>query len=172
VGMSARLIAIVAAAGWVGLAVLLALPVVRSSDSEPVLPDAGPPAASLRETTANGLIEAKVFLLPNLGYRLDILVSQEPGAPPPRVIRPTVILEMDGMDMGRSRPSLYLAGVGEFRAEGTFAMPGRWRFRVGFKEELFDLEVTTPPSGERAPASGATGSSFGHLLGHLSGGWL
>lgn len=170
--MSARLIAIVVAAGWVGLAVLLALPALRGSGADPVLPDDGAPAASLVESTSNGLIEAKVFLLPNLGYRLDILVSQESGAPPPRVIRPTVILEMDGMDMGRSRPSLHLAGIGEFRAEGTFAMPGRWRFRVGFEEELFDLEVTTPPSGGRAPTSGATESSFGHLLDHLSGGWL
>ena len=83
-----------------------------------------------------------VTLLPDLGYRLDIRLTRAAGAPLPDRVRPRVIVEMDGMD--GIEPPLALTGSGGYRAEGVLPMPGRWRFRTGFEEELLDLIVDVP----------------------------
>lgn len=172
--MSVRRAAILSSLALAGASMLLAWPDALGPRGELEAPVAQEPAATLTEATAEGMIDAAVILLPDLGYRLDILISPEPGAPPPRQGKPTVLLERPGMDSGGIEPFVDLIGVGAFRVEGTFAKPGRWRFRIGFQDRLHDLVLdvampdwTTPDRG-----SGAPRSSIGHLLDDLGGGWL
>ena len=184
--MISRIIAVVAALGLVALTVVLALPAIRGVDP-PVVTSGDPtrPVAVMERRTSYGVLEAEVFLLPDLKYRLDIRVSLDPSASPPRIVRPRVILEMAKMDMGRVEPPLLLSGMGEFQAEGALSMPGEWRFRLGFEDELFDLLVNVPESVGRPepitspepitnpePITSPGPSAFGHLLDHLGAGWL
>lgn len=173
--MASRILPIFGALAILGLVVLLALPALRGPGN-PVASPEGPvnPVAIFEQQTSGGLLEAELFLLPDLGYQLDLRVSLDPSSSPPRILRPSVILEMEGMDMGRTEPSLTMTGAGDFSAIGTFAMPGRWRFRLGFESELYDLRVDVPPASRAnsAPTSRSSQSSFGHLMSHLGGSWL
>ena len=173
--MASRFVAAFAAVVLFALIAVLSVPVLLGVRA-PAVPSEDParPVAALEQPTSNGLLKAELFLLPDLGYRLDLFFSLDPGAPPPRILRPTVILEMEGMDMGRTEPSLTLVGMGEFSASGSFPMPGQWRFRIGFEDEFFDLPVRVPePSPSLpAPVPSPARSSFGHLVSHLKGTWL
>lgn len=172
--MASRIVAAMGAVLLFALIAALSVPVLLGVPV-PVAPSEDPsrPAAALEQQTSGGLLEAKLFLLPELGYRLDLFVSRDPGAPAPQSILPTVILEMEGMDMGRTEPPLTLIGIGEFRASGSFLMPGRWRFRLGFEDELFDLPVSVPASSsDPAPAPSPARSSFGHFATRREGAWL
>lgn len=173
--MASRIVAAFAAVVLLMLLAALSVPLFFGIPAPAVLSeDPNGPVAVLEQPTSGGLLRAELFLLPNLDYRLDLLVSLDPEAPGPQILRPTVILEMDGMGMGRTEPPLLLLGMGEFSASGTFQMPGQWRFRVGFGDELFDLRVAVPapsPSGF-VPASGSAGQSFGNLANFSKGTWL
>ena len=132
--------------------------------------DRARPIATLEQSTSNGLLKAELFLLPDLGYRLDLLLSRDPAAPPPRIQRPTVILEMEGMAMGRTELPLLLVAMGEFSASGLFPMPGQWRFRIGFEDELFDLPVRVPEAALQIPLSSP--DSLGRFVNRPEGAWL
>ena len=100
------------------------------------------PDARLSRQTAAGQLEAELFLEPGLTWQLDIHVAPEVSSVGQD--RPTVILEMADMEMGRGEPPLQLGAAGEFDAEGQVPMPGRWRFQVGVQDELLDMVVSVP----------------------------
>lgn len=142
-GPASRIAAIIAAIVAV-LAGALALPALRGSD--PPADAAEAPAARGSEQVGAWFVEADVTLLPNLGYRLDILLTRDAGAPPPDRQRPIVVVGMDGM--ADVEPPLTLLAAGDWQAEGILPMPGRWRFGIGFDEGLLELVVDVPPAGE------------------------
>lgn len=175
--MVSRIVAALAALILLGLIAALSAPVligVRSPVLSPL--DSARPVATLEQPTSAGFLKAELFLLPELGYRLDLLVTLDPEASSPLTPSPTVMLEMEGMVMDRVEVPLELVAMAEFRARGSFPMPGRWLFRIGLEDELFSLPVsvsqTSVSSPPPTPAAGSTGSTFGHLLDHLAGGWL
>ena len=173
--MANRIIAALAAVLLFALIAAFSVPVLFGVPA-PASPDGDPnrPVAAFKQRTSGAVLEAELFLLPELGYRLDLFVSPDPSAPPRRSIRPTVTLEMEGMDMGRTEPPLTLTGISEFRATGSFPMPGRWRFRLGFEDELFDLPVSVPAlsPANPEPMPSPARSSFGHFVDHREGAWL
>jgi hypothetical protein len=144
-GGTASRLAAIAAVAVAAFAGALALPVLRGLDPPQVGAEAGL-AASSAEQIGAWLVQADVALLPDLGYRLDIRLTRDVGAPPPDRLRPIVVVGMEGM--ADTRPPLTLVGSGDWRAEGTLPMPGRWRFGIGFGEDLTELVVDVPPPGE------------------------
>lgn len=142
-GSASRMAAIAAAAAVVAFAGLLALPALRG---------AAPPADAAMASAARGserlgawLVEADAALLPNLGYRLDIRLTGDAGAPPPDTLRPEVVVSMNGMpDIA---PALTATGAGAWRAEGTLPMAGRWRFGIGLDGGLMTLPVDVQSGG-------------------------
>lgn len=104
----------------------------------PTVPQADA-AAELSVQTDMGLLEAQVVLLPDLNYELDVHVDRDAEAV--GQIRPTLVLEMMDMNMEPVSPPLHVLSANEFHGAGRFSMPGRWRFQLGFGEDLHDLEV-------------------------------
>lgn len=141
--MIARIAAFILAGAFVGLAILMASAVLWPPAPATPARTGAQPDAELSIQTELGALEAEVFVEPGMVYQLDLHVALIDGVVGP--IRPTVILEMADMAMGQTRPSLHILSSGEFHAEGRFAMPGRWLFRIGFGDELHVLAVNVPP---------------------------
>lgn len=142
-GGTASRIAAAAAVATLAFAGALALPALRGAEL-PSAAVAGLAAQGARHVGA-WLVEADLWLLPDQGYRLDVRLTRDVGAPAPDRLRPIVVLAMDGMH--RFEPPLALVGPGDFRAEGRLPMPGRWRVSVGFDEGTLDLLVDVPAAG-------------------------
>lgn len=142
-GTASRLAAITAVA-IAAFAGALAVPALRGFD--PSTETVGVPSTRGSEQIEDWLVEADVTLLPDLGYRLDIHLTRDVGAPPPDRLRPLVVVSMDGMP--DVMPPLMILGAGNWRAEGTLPMSGRWRFGIGFGEDRVELVVDVPPAGE------------------------
>lgn len=163
--MAGRIVAAFAAVVLFALLAAFTIPLVIGVPAPTVLlKDLARPVATLNQPTSIGLLRAELFLLPNLGYQIDLLVSRDADAPS-GTIRPIVIVEMVGMDMGRAEPPLQVIATGEFSAAGSLPMPGQWRFRVGFGNELFDMLVSVPEAS--ASLSTPASSSFGPLANYV-----
>lgn len=100
-------------------------------------------AAELSVQTDMGLLEAQVTLLPDLAYELDVHVDRDADAV--GQIRPTLVISLMDTDIEPMKPPLHVLSANEFHGEGRFAMPGRWRFQLGFGEDLHDMEVVVTP---------------------------
>ncbi|WP_054005301.1 hypothetical protein [Cypionkella psychrotolerans] len=129
------LLALLAVLAWGGL---------RSPTSQTAPGNQSQPAATLSEQLSEGLIEAQVYVLGDLSYRIDIQFSPEatstiPASMPPDVIMAMVSMHMDGFD-----PPLELLGAGMWRTQGKLPMAGDWILNVGygddFAEATFNVE--------------------------------
>lgn len=141
--MIARIAAFILAGTFVGFAILMTSAVLWPPAPATPAQASAQPDAELSIQTDLGALDAEVLVEPGMIYRLDLHVAWIDGVVGP--IRPTVILEMADMAMSQTRPSLRVLSTGEFHAEGRFAMPGRWLFRIGFGDELHVLAVNVPP---------------------------
>ena len=102
------------------------------------------PAATLSEQLSEGLIEAQVYVLGDLSYRIDIQFSPDTTSTilsgmPPDVVLATATMHMDGFD-----PPLEFVGAGMWRTVGKLPMAGDRILNVGygddFAEVIFSVE--------------------------------
>lgn len=143
-GGTAFRLAVIAAVAVAAFAGALAVPALRGLN--PPTEAVGAPSARGSEQIEDWLVEADVTLLPDLGYQLDIRLTRDVGAPPPDQLRPIVVVSMDGMP--DVKPPLSIVGVADWQVEGTLPMPGRWRFGIGFGDDLVELVVDVPSAGD------------------------
>ena len=121
------------------LAALCAWRIVRSGPESEPDPGADQPAATLSEQFADGLIEAQVYVLGDLAYRIEIQfspgsISNIPSSMPPVVNLSMVSMHMDGFDQ-----TLKLVGPGAGRSKGKILMAGMWIINVGYGDEFAEV---------------------------------
>ena len=121
------------------LAALFAWGGLRSGPQSEPDPRADQPAATLSEQLADGLIEAQVYVLGDLAYRIEIQfspgsTSNIPSTMPPDVNFSMVSMHMDGFDQ-----PLELVGPGAWRSKGKIPMAGMWIMNVGYGDEFAEV---------------------------------
>lgn len=135
---------ITAALIGIPLLVLLAMLAWGGLRGPTVPTDQTQPAATLSEQLSEGLIEAQVYVLGDLSYRIEIQFSPDTtsnilSGMPPDVIMAMATMHMDGFD-----PPLELVGAGMWRTVGKLPMAGDWILNVGygddFAEVIFSVE--------------------------------
>ena len=104
--------------------------------------DISQPAETLSEQLSEGLIEAQVYVLGDLSYRIDIQFSPEPTSTildgmPPEVIMAMATMHMDGFD-----PPLELVGSGMWRTVGKLPMAGDWILNVGYGDDFAEVNFS------------------------------
>ena len=126
------------------LAALFAWGALRSGPESQVDSGAAQPAATLSEQLADGLIEAQVYVLGDLAYRIEIQFSPGSTSTIPSTMPPEVHLTMVSMHMDGFDQPLELVGPGAWRSQGKIPMAGMWIMNVGYGDEfaelLFDAE--------------------------------
>ncbi len=127
------LLAVLAMFAWAGL---------RGPSSPSGGADQTQPAATLSEQLSDGLIEAQVYILGDLRYRIEIQFSPGPTATslsgvPPDVVMAMVAMHMDGFD-----PPLELVGGGAWRTMGKLPMAGDWILNVGYGDDFAEVIFT------------------------------
>lgn len=129
------LLALLAMLAWGGL---------RGPSNPAATADQTQPAAILSEQLSDGLIEAQVYVLGNLSYRIDIQFSPETTSTILTGVPPDVVLAMATMHMDGFDPPLELVGAGMWRTQGKLPMAGDWILNVGsgddFAEVTFNVE--------------------------------
>lgn len=103
--------------------------------------ESGPsiPTATLSEQISDGLIEAQVFVLGNLAYRIEIQFSPGSTSSIPSTMPPEVILSMASMHMDGFDQPLELVGPGAWRSQGKIPMAGMWIMSVGYGDEFAEV---------------------------------
>lgn len=101
--------------------------------------DALIPAGILSEQLSDGMIEAQVYVLDNLAYRLEIQFSPNSNSNIPSTMPPEVNLSMESMHMDGFNQSLELVGNGAWQSQGVVPMAGRWIVNVGYGDEFAEM---------------------------------
>lgn len=142
--MKAKVTSAVIGVALLVLIAMLAWGGLRSPAPSAGAGDPSQPVAELSEQLSEGLIEAQVYALGDLNYRIEVQFSPEATSTtltgvPPEVIMAMVTMHMDGFD-----PPLELVGAGAWRTVGKLPMAGDWILNVGygddFAEVLFKIE--------------------------------
>lgn len=100
---------------------------------------AGQLAVALSEQLSDGLIEAQVYILGDLAYRIDIQFSPDSTSNIPSTMPPEVNLSMATMHMDGFDQPLELVGPGEWRSQGKIPMAGMWIMNVGYGDEFAEV---------------------------------
>lgn len=101
--------------------------------------EAGRPAATLSEQLSDGLIEAQVYVLGDLAYRIEIQFSPGSTSNIPSTMPPDVNLSMASVHMDGFELPLELVGPGEWRSQGKIPMTGMWIMNVGYGDEFAEV---------------------------------
>lgn len=133
---------ITAALIGIPLLVLLAMLAWGGLRGPTVPTDQTQPAATLSEQLSEGLIEAQVYVLGDLSYRIDIQFSPDTtsnilSGMPPDVIMAMATMHMDGFD-----PPLELVGAGMWRTVGKLPMAGDWILNVGYGDDFAEVNFS------------------------------
>jgi hypothetical protein len=88
-----------------------------------------------------GLLSATLDVEEDRGFTLAVTFSPHSPHEDLSLVQPKVIMIMPDHDMGPTPVSLLRRADGTWQASGTFPMPGRWRFRIGYDDELYPLDV-------------------------------
>lgn len=111
----------------------------------PITPDAAEadgkmPTANVSEVISDGLLDMQVFVLDDLGVRLELRFAANSGAVSAARTSPDVNLAMLDMHMDGLDPTLEPTGPGAWRARFQLPMAGRWVISAGFAEERAEVE--------------------------------
>jgi hypothetical protein len=98
----------------------------------------------LSQQVDGGLLRATLDLDEGRGFTLAVTFSPNSPAEDLSLVQPRVIMLMPDHDMGLMPVDLLRRADGTWQATGTFSMPGRWRFRIGYDDELYPLDVSVP----------------------------
>lgn len=101
--------------------------------------DALIPAAILSEQLSDGMIEAQVYVLGNLGYRIEIQFSPSFTSNISSTMPPEVSLSMESMHMDGLNQPLELVGNGAWQGQGEVPMAGIWIVNVGYGDEFAEV---------------------------------
>jgi hypothetical protein len=96
-------------------------------------------AATLSEQLSDGLIEAQVYVLGDLAYRIEIQFSPDstsniPSTMPPELNLGMELVHMDGFDQ-----PLEMVGNGEWQSQGKVPMAGMWILNVGYGDDFAEV---------------------------------
>ena len=100
------------------------------------------PAATLSEQFSEGLIEAQVYVLGNLSYRIEVQFSPEANSTALSGVSPDVVMAMVTMHMDGFDPPLELVGAGAWRTVGKLPMAGDWILNVGYGDDFAEVVFT------------------------------
>ena len=100
------------------------------------------PAATLSEQLSEGLIEAQVYVLSNLSYRIEVQFSPEANSTTLSSVPPDVVLAMVTMHMDGFDPPLELVEAGAWRTVGKLPMAGDWILNVGYGDDFAEVVFT------------------------------
>jgi hypothetical protein len=121
------------------LAALFAWGALRSGPQSDPDPGAERPAAILSEQLTEGLIEAQIYMIGDLNYRIEIQFSPEGTSTIPSSMPPEVVLSMTTMHMDSFDQPLELVGPGAWRSKGKMPMAGMWIMNIGYGEEFAEV---------------------------------
>jgi hypothetical protein len=103
---------------------------------------ASTPVATLSEQLSEGLIEAQIYVLEDLKYRIDVQFSPDSSSSIASTMPPEVNLSMESMHMDGYDQPLELIGNGAWRSEGGLPMAGVWIMNVGYGDEFAEAHFT------------------------------
>jgi hypothetical protein len=121
------------------LAALFAWGALRSEPQSAPDPETERPAAILSEQLTEGLIEAQIYMIGDLNYRIEIQFSPEGTSTIPSSMPPEVVLSMTTMHMDSFDQPLELVGPGAWRSKGKMPMAGMWIMNIGYGEEFAEV---------------------------------
>ncbi len=101
-----------------------------------------PPAAILSEQLSDGLIEAQVYILGDLAYRIEIQFLPDPTSTIPPTMPPEVNLSMEAMHMDGYEQQLKPVDNGAWRIQGKAPMAGIWIMSVGYGDEIAEVRFS------------------------------
>ncbi len=95
--------------------------------------------ATLSEQLSDGLIEAQVYVLGDLAYRIEIQFSPDstsniPSTMPPEINLGMELVHMDGFDQ-----PLKMVGNGEWQSQGKVPEAGMWILNVGYGDDFAEV---------------------------------
>ena len=101
--------------------------------------DQSQPAATLSEQLSEGMIEAQIYVLGGLNYRIDIQFSAGATSTILSGMPPDVVMAMASMHMDGFDPPLEMVGPGAWQTEGKLPMAGDWILNIGYGDDFAEV---------------------------------
>lgn len=140
--MTTRILAIGTLVVLLGVvAAFMSIALIGSRDEPPSV-DTGSTVVVRRQEMGRWTLEAELALASTGAYELGLHFVDEGGAPPSTPGSPTVRVSSLDHDMGIASPPIESVAIGSYRAVGTLAMEGRWRFQIEMAGNQTEMVVT------------------------------
>lgn len=140
--MTTRIVAIGTLVALLGVvAASMAIALIGSRDGPPSA-DTGSTVVVRRLEMGRWTLEAQLALASTGAYELGLRFVDEGGAPASTPGSPTVRVSSLDHDMEIASPPIEPVAIGSYRAVGSLAMEGRWRFQIEMAGNQTEMVVT------------------------------